>query len=72
MKKKYAYSEREEQMEFLALKLGGKNVGGGTNLHTGKRDQQFCFKSIADAKTFLKYPTVSEAILTEVDIVQVD
>jgi len=71
MKKKYAYSKREEQLEILANALGGKNIGGGTCLSTGKRDQQFYFKSIDDAKTFLEYPTVKEAILTEVDIVKV-
>jgi len=39
MKKKFAYSEREEQIEVLAINLGGKNIGGGTDLTTGKRDQ---------------------------------
>lgn len=71
MKKKYAYSQREEQMEVLAHALGGKNVGGGTDLTTGKRDQQFYFKSMHDVKTFLDYPTVREAILSEVDVVNV-
>lgn len=69
MKKKYAYSKREEQIEMLALNLGGRSVGGGTCLVTGKRDQQFLFKKIDDVKTFLDYPTVREAILSEVDIV---
>lgn len=69
MKKKYAYGKREEQLEVLANALGGKNVGGGTNLSNGKRDQQFTFKTMNDAKTFLDYPTVREAILTEVDVV---
>jgi len=68
MKKKFAYSEREEQIEVLAINLGGKNIGGGTDLTTGKRDQQFYFKSLEDVNTFLKYPTVSEAILSEVDV----
>ena len=72
MKKKFAYSKREEQIEVLANALGGKNVGGGTDLSTGKRDQQFYFKSLNDVKTFLKYPTVNEAILTEVDVVEID
>lgn len=71
MKKKYAYSQREEQMEVLAHALGGKNVGGGTDLTTGKRDQQFYFKTLEDVKTFLDYPTVREAILSEVDVVNV-
>lgn len=71
IKKKFAYGKREEQLEVLANALGGKNVGGGTNLSNGKRDQQFYFKSLNDVNTFLDYPTVKEAILTEVDVVPV-
>jgi len=71
MKKKFAYGKREEQLEVLANALGGKNVGGGTNLSNGKRDQQFYFNNINDAKTFLDYPTVREAILSDIDIVEV-
>lgn len=71
VKKKFAYSQREEQLEVLANKLGGKNIGGGTNLSNGKRDQQYYFKSLNDVRTFLDYPTVREAILSEVDIVPV-
>lgn len=72
MKKKFAYSKREEQIDILANALKGKSVGGGTCFVTGKRDQQFLFKSLEDAKTFLDYPTVREAILSEVDIVPVE
>lgn len=72
VKKKFAYSAREEQMEVLANALGGKNIGGGTNLSNGKRDQQYYFKSLDNVKTFLDYPTVKEAILSEVDIVPVE
>jgi len=71
IKKKFAYGKREEQLEVLANALGGKNVGGGTNLSNGKRDQQFYFKSLNDVNTFLDYPTVKEAILNEVDVVPV-
>jgi len=71
IKKKYAYSKREEQIEVLANALGGKNIGGGTDLSTGKRDQQYYFKSSEDVNTFLNYPTVKEAILNEVDVVPV-
>lgn len=69
IKKKFAYSKREEQIEVLAHNLGGRNIGGGTCLVSGKRDQQFLFKTLDDVKTFLDYPTVKEAILNEVDIV---
>lgn len=71
IKKKYAYGKREEQLEVLANALGGKNVGGGTNLSNGKRDQQFYFNSLKDANAFLEYPTVKESILSDVDIVEV-
>ena len=72
MKKKFAYSKREEQIEVLANALGGKSVGGGTCLATGKRDQQFMFQDLDKVKTFLDYPSVREAILSEVDIKNVD
>lgn len=72
MKKKFAYSDRENLLETLAVKLNGKNVGGGTDLFTGKRDQQFYFKSLKDVRTFLKYPNVKEAIFTKVDIVTLE
>jgi hypothetical protein len=71
IKKKFAYSKREEQLYVLANALRGRNVGGGTCLVNGKRDQQFLFKSLNDVKTFLDYPTVREAILTEVNITEV-
>jgi len=71
MKKKFAYTEREDQIEAFAKKLGGKNVGGGTDLTTGKRDQQFYFKDIKDAKTFLKAPSVKESILADVDVINI-
>lgn len=68
MKKKHAYTKTEERLMILADKLGGRYVGGGTCLATGKRDQQFVFKSLDKVKTFLDYPTVRESILSEVDI----
>jgi len=71
VKKRYAYSKREEQLQILAHNLKGKFIGGGTNLSNGNRDQQFYFKSLRDAKTFLEYPTVKEAIKTNFDLVEV-
>ena len=71
IKKKYAYSDREEKLANLAHALKGKYIGGGTNLSDGKRDQQYYFNNINDVKTFLDYPTVREAILAEVDITEV-
>lgn len=71
IKKKYAYSQREEQLEVLADALKGTCVGGGTCLSSGKRDKQYMFKSLNDVKTFLDYPTVRESILSDVDIVEV-
>lgn len=69
MKKKHAYTKREEQLETLAMSLKGKCIGGGTDLTTGKRDQQYFFRCKQDADTFLNYPTVKEAILTDVEVV---
>jgi len=71
MKKKHAYGKREEQLGILADALKGKFIGGGTDLSTGERDQQFYFKSIEDVNTFLDYPTVKEAIKSKYDIVEV-
>jgi len=71
IKKKFKYSFQEEKLGILADKLGGKEVGGGTCLSTGKRDKQFYFKNKQDAETFLAYPTVIETILKEYDLVEV-
>lgn len=71
MKKKYAYSDREEKMMVLADALKGKFVGGGTDLTNGERDQQYYFNSKDDANTFLDYPTVKEAIKNNYDLVEV-
>jgi len=72
IKKQYKYSIQEERLGILADKLGGREVGGGTCLATGKRDKQFYFKSEKDAKTFLSYPTVKQTILKEYDLVNID
>jgi len=71
VKKKYAYGTREEQMGILADALKGKFIGGGTDLSSGERDQQFYFRSIEDANTFLDYPTVKEAIKSNYDLVEI-
>jgi hypothetical protein len=72
MKKKHAYSQAEDKLQILADKLGGKFVGGGTDLTTHKRDQQYYFKSLENVETFLGYPTVKESILSEINIVPLD
>jgi hypothetical protein len=72
VKRKYAYTKKEEELAVLAYAVQGRFVGGGTDLTTGKRDQQFIFKTMDNVKTFLDYPTVREAILTEVDVTEVD
>ena len=71
IKKQYKYSTQEERLGILADKLGGKEVGGGTCLATGKRDKQYFFKNENDAKTFLSYPTVKQTILKEFDLVEI-
>lgn len=72
IKNKYKYTEQESRLAVLAHKLGGRNVGGGTDLSTGKRDQQFIFNSDRDAKTFLSYDTVKATILKEYDLVELN
>jgi hypothetical protein len=71
IKNKFKYSNQEEKLGILADKLGGREVGGGTCLSTGKRDKQFYFKSKQDAETFLSYQTVKETILKEYDLVKI-
>lgn len=70
IKNKYKYSDQESKLAVLADKLGGRFIGGGTDLSTGKRDQQYIFNSKKDAKTFLSYATVKESILKEYDLVE--
>ncbi|NBP02179.1 MAG: hypothetical protein EBU90_19040 [Proteobacteria bacterium] len=72
IKNKYKYGREEEKLGILADQLGGKEVGGGTCLATGKRDKQYYFKSREDANTFLSYPTVKNIILKEHDLVDLD
>ena len=72
VKNKYKYSQQEEKLGILADALGGKEIGGGACLATGKRDKQYYFKSQEDAKTFLSYPTVKQIILKEYDLVDID
>lgn len=72
IKNKYKYTDQESKLAILANKLGGRNIGGGTDLSTGKRDQQFIFNSTKDAKTFLSYDTVKQTILKEYDLVITD
>jgi hypothetical protein len=72
IKKKYVYSKREEELATLADALKGRFIGGGTDLVTRKRDQQYFFKDMNSAKTFLDYPTVRETILSEVSVEEVD
>ena len=71
IKRQYRYGVQEEKLGVLADKLGGKEVGGGTCLATGKRDKQYFFNSEKDAKAFLSYPTVKQTILKEFDLVEV-
>jgi hypothetical protein len=70
IKNKYKYSDQESKLQILADKLGGRNIGGGTNLSTGKRDQQFVFNNKKDAKAFLSYSTVKESILKDYDLTE--
>jgi len=71
VKNKYKYGKQEEKLAILANKLGGREIGGGTCLATGKRDKQYYFKTKAKAEAFLAYPTVQETILKEYELVGV-
>lgn len=72
IKNKYKYSDQETKLEVLANKLGGRNIGGGTDLSSGKRDQQFIFNSKQDARTFLSYSTVKESILKDYNLTELE
>ena len=72
IKNKYKYSTQEEKLGILADQLGGREIGGGTCLATGKRDKQYYFESREKARTFLSYPTVQSTILKEYDLVDIN
>ena len=73
MKAQHKYTTSEEQLETLCKeKYNGRGVGGGTNLSNGKRDQQFIFDKLTDAKAFLKHPFTKAVTLKSFDLVEVD
>jgi hypothetical protein len=73
MKAQHKYTSSEEQLETLCKeKYNGRCVGGGTDLSTGKRDQQFVFSKGVDARNFLNHPFTKAVILKDYDLVKVD
>ena len=73
MKAQHKYTDSEVQLETLCKeKYRGRGVGGGTDLSTGKRDQQFVFDKLTDAKAFLKHPFTKAVTLKSFDLVEVD
>lgn len=73
MKAQHKYTDSEVQLETLCKeKFNGRCAGGGTDLSTGKRDQQFAFEKLTDAKAFLKHPFTKAVILKNFDLVEVD
>ena len=72
MKAQHKYTDSEDQLETLCKEFNGRAVGGGTDLCTGKRDQQFAFFNKAGAKAFLKHPFTKAVILKDYDLVEVD
>ena len=73
MKAQHKYTDSEVQLETLCNeKYRGRGVGGGTDLSTGKRDQQFVFDKLTDAKAFLKHPFTKAVTLKKFDLVEVD
>jgi hypothetical protein len=73
MRAQHKYTSSEEQLETLCKeKYNGRGVGGGTDLETGKRDQQFVFDKLSNAKAFLKDQFTKAVILKEYDLVEVE
>ena len=73
MKAQHKYTDSEEQLETLCKeKYNGRCAGGGTDLSTGKRDQQFIFNELNNAKAFLKHPFTKAVTLKSFDLVEVD
>ena len=73
MKAQHKYTDSEVQLETLCKeKYNGRGVGGGTDLSTGKRDQQFVFESKIDAKAFLRHPFTKAVVLKDYDLVEID
>jgi hypothetical protein len=73
MKAQHKYTDSEIQLETLCReKYHGRSVGGGTDLSTGKRDQQYVFDKEANAKAFLKHPFTKAVTLKDFDLVEVD
>ena len=73
MKAQHKYTDSEVQLETLCKeKYNGRGVGGGTNLSNGKRDQQFVFEKLTDAKGFLEHPFTKAVTLKDYDLVEVD
>jgi hypothetical protein len=73
MKAQHKYTDSEVQLETLCRqKFNGRCIGGGTDLITSKRDQQFSFKELKKAKAFLRHPFTKAVILKDFDLVEVD
>ena len=73
MKAQYKYTDSEVQLETLCKeKYHGRCAGGGTDLSTGKRDQQFVFEKLADAKAFLRHPFTKAVTFKSYDLVEID
>lgn len=69
----HKYTASEEQLETLCKeKFNGRSAGGGTDLITGKRDQQFIFDSKKDAQAFLRHPFTKKIVLSKHDLVEID
>ena len=72
IKAQHKYTDSEKQLETLCKdRFHGRDVGGGTDLSTGKRDRQFVFAAKTNAKAFLRHPFTRAVTLKDYDLVEV-
>jgi hypothetical protein len=54
MKNEFAGTEAEDKIERIARKFKGRDIGGGTDMRTGLREQQFYFRIRGNAVRFIR------------------
>ena len=54
LKGKYAYTDAEDELDKLAKRHMGSDIGSGTDMQTGRREKQYYFKTAGSATRFLR------------------